>query len=165
MSKSITVGAIAVVAVFAGVWWYASDRGAKAPAPAAGAPAEASDPAAHPIASASTPVAKTPRNDPQGRPVPPDPRLAQLMVTPDNGLIEYKKGADGRVIQEIDKDPNSLGFGKPLRDYVYAGDKVVSVTAYRYQANQVEVIRAAVSYKPDGSVADIRESTAFEPKR
>jgi hypothetical protein len=164
MSKTIIVGAIAVVAVFAGVAWYASDRGAKAPASANDAPAEAGDPAVH-SPTVAAPVAKTPRNDPQGRPVPPDPRLAQLMVTPDNGLIEYKKGADGRVIQEIDKDPNSLGYGKPLRDYVYAGGKVVGVTAYRYQANQVEVIRAAVSYKPDGIVADFRESTTYEAKK
>jgi len=97
--------------------------------------------------------------------LPADPRLAALLVTPDNGQIEFVKGADGRVIQEIDKDPNSLGYGKPLRDYVYAGDKVVGLTAYRYQANQVEVIRAAVAYKPDGSIADYRESTSFEAKR
>jgi hypothetical protein len=162
MNKGLIAAAAAVAAVFAGVWYFAGDRGRDAPTNAS--PADARVPVAQPP-TATAPVAQTPRNDPQGRPVPPDPRLAQLMVTPDNGLIEYKKGADGRVIQEIDKDPNSLGYGKPLRDYVYSGDKVVKLTAYRYQANQVEVTRAAVSYKPDGSVADFRESTSYESNR
>ena len=86
------------------------------------------------------------------------------MVTPDNGQIEFVKGGDGRVIQEIDKDPNSLGFRKPLREYTYSGDKVVGLTSYRYLPEQVEITRIAVSYKPDGSIDQYRDSMSYEQR-
>jgi hypothetical protein len=56
---------------------------------------------------------------------PVDPRLAALKISPDNGLIEFVRRADGKVIKEVDTDPNSLGFQKPLREYTYAGDTVL----------------------------------------
>src|SRR5688572_29578453 len=56
--------------------------------------------------------------------MPADPRLAALMISSDNGLIEFVRSTDGKVIKEIDRDPNSLGYQKPLREYTYAGDKV-----------------------------------------
>jgi hypothetical protein len=95
-------------------------------------------------------------------PLPSDPRLTALQVSPDTGLIKFIKAADGKVIAEIDQDPASLGYGKPSREYVYAGDKVVGVTAYRYMRDQVEVSRTMVAYKPDGSVDAIKESTSYE---
>jgi len=160
MNKGIIVGAIAFFAVFAGVWWYAADHGdapksTAEPAKTAAAPA-AGSPASPPVNS---------RTDPTGRPAPADPRLAALMVSPDNGVIEFVKGPDGRVIQEIDQDPNSLGFKKPLRQYVYVGDKVAGLTTYRYHADQVEVIHTRVSYKPDGGVDRYDETTSFEPRK
>jgi hypothetical protein len=163
MSKGILVGAVAFIAVFAGVWWFASDHGEPVTArPAAGA---GNAPLAAASPSATAPAATTSRTDSTGRPAPADPRLAALMVTPDTGTIEFVKGADGRVIQEIDQDPNSLGYKKPLRQYVYAGDKVVGLTTYRYHAGQTEIIRTAVSYKPDGSIDRYEESTSYEARK
>jgi hypothetical protein len=94
--------------------------------------------------------------------VPPDPRLAALMVSPDNGLIEFVHGTDGKVITEIDKDPGSVGFRKPMREYMYSGDKVIGLTAYRYLPEHVEITRTSVSYKPDGSVDRYSESTSYD---
>lgn len=94
--------------------------------------------------------------------VPPDPRLAVLQVSPDNGLIKFVIGENGKVISEIDQDPASIGFGKPTREYLYMGDKVVGLTAYRYMSDHVEVSRTMVAYKADGSVEEIRESTSYQ---
>jgi hypothetical protein len=91
---------------------------------------------------------------------PADPRLAALMVSPRSDLIEFVAGADGKVIKEIDQDPSSLGFRKPLREYSYSGGKVVGLTAYRYLADHVEITRTVVSYKADGSVDQYLESTS-----
>ena len=55
--------------------------------------------------------------------MPRDPRLAALMVSPENALVEFVPGDHGQVIKEIDKDPNSPGYRKPLREYTYAGDR------------------------------------------
>src|SRR5262245_61237587 len=105
MSKALIATVIVVAAaVFGGVWYLAGGRAddgaAKQAAPVAEkAPDEAAEaqPAPVPISPA----------DPKGRPVPADPRLAALMVSPENALIEYVKGPDGRVITELDNDPNS----------------------------------------------------------
>jgi hypothetical protein len=159
MNKGIIAGAVAAVAVFAGVWWFAGEHGEP---PAAGASTATRTDAVKPAAAPAA-ARDTTRADPAGRPTPADPRLAALMVTPDNGVIEFRKGSDGRVIEEIDQDPNSLGYRKPLRQYVYAGDKVVRLTTYRYHAGQVEVVRTTVSYKPDGSVDQFNETTSYQP--
>lgn len=95
------------------------------------------------------------------KPLPADPRLAALAVSPDNGLIEFVVAPDGKVIKEIDRDPASPGFGKPSREYIYSGDKVVGLTAYRYMSDHVEIARTAVSYKSDGSVDEFVESTSY----
>jgi len=154
---------VAAVAVFAGVYYFARDpaepAGEVTRAPAATLP-NGEPPRPPPVATAEP----APRAAPV-RPVPPDPRLAALMVSPDNGLVELVPGLDGRVIKEIDKDPNSPGFSKPLREYTYAGDKIVGVTSYRYLGNQTEIVTARVSYKPDGSVDRVEQSSNFEPAR
>jgi hypothetical protein len=91
-----------------------------------------------------------------------DPRLAALMVSPDNALIEFIPDDTGKVIKEIDNDPNSGGYRKPLREYMYAGDRVVGLVSYKYLGDQVQIVKAAVSYKPDGSVDQYQESTSYE---
>jgi hypothetical protein len=88
-----------------------------------------------------------------------DPRLDALQVSPDNGLIEFVAGADGKIIKELDKDPGSPSFKKPLREYIYSGDRVIGLTSYLYVGDQVQITRTAVSYKPDGSIDQFRQST------
>jgi hypothetical protein len=92
---------------------------------------------------------------------PQDARLAALQVSPENGLIEFVRGSDDRVIVEIDKDPNSPGFRKPMREYTYSDGKVVGLTSYRYFPDRVEISRTVVSYKPDGSIDEFEESTSY----
>lgn len=157
MKKWIVVGAIAV-AVFAGVIYFAKDS--EEP-PVAAQPADKNAPAEPVTAEAPAPVPAT-RSGTPPRPVPADPRLAALMVSPDNGLIEFVPGDNGKVIREIDNDPNSAGYRKPLREYTYAGDRVVGLISYKYLGDQVQIVKALVSYKPDGSVDQYRESTSYE---
>lgn len=95
-------------------------------------------------------------------PLAADPRLAALQVSPDNDLIKFVVGDNGKVIAEIDQDPASLGFGKATRQYIYMGDKVVALTAYRYMSDHVEITRTLVAYQPAGSVAEIKASTSYE---
>jgi len=165
MRKGLIVGAIAVAAVFAGVLYFAKEAGDESPATAAAAgetnvAGDAKTPAATPAASAQpAPVA---RAGTPARPVTSDPRLAALLVSPANALIEFVPDADGRVIQEIDKDPNSPGYKKPLREYMYAGDKVVGLTSYKYLGDQIQVTRVALTYKADGSVDKYQESTSYD---
>jgi hypothetical protein len=112
--------------------------------------------------SATRPQFKSvPRSEIVSTPLPADARLAVFAVSPDNGLIDFIADANGRVIQEVDKNPNSIGFKKPLRDYLYAGEKVAGLTAYQYFADHTEVTETFVSYKPDGSVDQLRESTKY----
>lgn len=92
---------------------------------------------------------------------PADPRLAALAVSPPNDLIQFVVGDNGKVISEIDKDPASISFNKPLREYTYAGDRVIGLTAYRYFPDQVEISRTRVAYKPDGSVDDFDQATTY----
>jgi hypothetical protein len=164
--KSLVAGGIAIVAVFAGVIYFARDTAEQSPA--AGQPAAAGQPVdsrelpaaqANPDATAPPPVAG--RGPPQ-RPATSDPRLSALMVSPDNALIEFIQGSDGRVIQEIDNDPSSAGYRKPLREYTYAGSQVVALAAYKYLGDQIQVTRVMVTYKPDGSVDQYRESTTYD---
>jgi hypothetical protein len=164
MNKNLVVAGVGALAVFAGVLWLARDSaapgnaapvaGGKQPdAPSVDAPEQPGQPA--PVAPPLSP------SDASRRPVPTDPRLAALLGTPDDALVEYVAGPDGRVIQELDKDPSSRSYGKPLRQYTYAGDKLAGVVAYKYLGNQVQVIRAMASYKPDGSVDGYHETTEY----
>jgi hypothetical protein len=157
--KEIIVGVVAVAAVFAGVLYYAKDAG-KEPSAASAPDEQTIVPEPKPLANEQpTPVA---RAGTPARPVTSDPRLAALMVSPANALIEFVPDADGRVIKEIDKDPASPGYKKPLREYMYAGDKVVGLTSYKYLGGQVQVVRVMVTYKPDGSVDKYMESTDYD---
>ncbi len=170
MRKSIIVGAVALVAVAAGVVYLNGEKADQSAAPAPSASNETSGAApaagAAPADGGSRPgSAAAPASRADAKPLPPDPRLSALQVSPDNGLIKFVLGENGKVIAEIDQDPASLGYGKPSREYTYAGDRVVQLTAYRYMSDHVEVTRTMVAYKPDGSVADVRESTSYEKKR
>jgi hypothetical protein len=161
VTKTIIV-AILAVAVFAGVIYFASDSGDRVPEmaqlPDKAVPAEKAPPAA----AAPVPVS---RSDAPSRPRPADPRLAALMVSPPDALIEFVPGENGKVIREIDNDPNSASFRKPLRDYTYAGERIAGLVSYKYLGDQVQIVRASVSYKPDGSVDQYRESTSYDKKR
>jgi hypothetical protein len=165
VKKPLVIGALAVAAFAAAVVYLGHHSRARAPASMQAAPqdapgAEAAMPAAAAGAPQSPAAAAT--GSAAAQPAPSDPRLIALAVSPDNGLIEFVRAPDGKVIAEIDKDPNSLGFRKPSREYLYSGDKVVGLTAYRYFADHVEVSSTRVSYKPDGSVDQLAESTRFE---
>jgi hypothetical protein len=166
MNKSILIGAAVLVAIGAGIVYLTNDSADEPAATAASAadkpsgakPAVGAGP--HNGMSQAGAAAAPGRTD--AKAVPPDPRLAVLQVSPDNGLIKFVIGENGKVISEIDQDPSSIGFGKPTREYLYMGDKVVGLTAYRYMSDHVEVSRTMVAYKADGSVEEIRESTSYE---
>ena len=167
--KNTIAGAVVVFAiVVAGGLYLRKDS---TPANSAPALSAAAAPAHAAAVGSTTPADGAPRAPltQVARPLPSDPRLAALAVSPDNGLIQFVVGKDGKVISEIDQDPNSLGFKKPLREYTYSGERVTGLTAYKYLGDQVQVTRTAVSYKPDGSVDQYRESTNYDfgkkPKR
>ena len=157
--KKQVIGTVVIAAAF-GVGIYFMMRPAER-APEAAAQEERAAGADSSPESKPQPTSRS-SVDAAKNPAPADPRLATLKVSPDNGLIEFVSGADGKVIQEIDNDPNSLGYRKPTREYLYAGDKVVGLVAYRYFGDRVEITRTSVAYKPDGSVDDMRESTTYE---
>src|SRR5690348_3924748 len=98
MSKGIVIVVIAAAAVFGGVWYFSgrsADQSDEAQRAASVAPAHAAaQPGDGQSAEAPASPAAVGPMDAQGRPVPTDPRLAALMVTPENALIEYVKGAD-----------------------------------------------------------------------
>ena len=163
MNRTLVAGGIAVVAVFAGIVYFARE-----PAP----PAQSTDQRAAPAVAQPAPDegmkpqgAKLPvtRSSAAARPVTTDPRLAALMVSPNDDLIEFVAGADGKVFKEIDNDPNSIGYRKPLREYTYAGNQVIRLVAYKYLGDQIQIIKADVVYKPDGSIDKFQESTSYEP--
>jgi hypothetical protein len=157
MNRAGAAVIVAAAGVFAAVYFLARDReepaAAVAPAPGIAEPGPAAAPA---------PPLGAPGEAPVARPTVTDPRLAALMGNPGDDLVERIAGPDGRVIREVDADPNSAGYRKPLRDFSYAGDKVVAITAYKYFGDQTQIVRAVVSYKPDGSVDEYREDTRYE---
>jgi hypothetical protein len=172
VSKSIIAGAIVLAAVIAGAVYLTHDAADQSLATIPSSPdnqarAERATPGAQdnsvsPGHTASQPGRMEQPGRTDSKSVPPDPRLAALGVSPDNGLIEFVVASDGKVIAEIDKDPTSLGFRKPLREYTYSGDEVIGLTSYRYYGDHVEIARTAVSYKPDGSVDKYSESTRLD---
>jgi hypothetical protein len=163
MNKAFIAGAVAVVAVFGAVIWFAGDRGeAPQATPVAADPAADKAAAPEPLRSTSGLPVEAPKAADAARTVPADPRLAALAVSPDNGLIKFVTGDNGKVIQEFDNDPNSPSYRKPLREYMYAGDRVVGLTSYQYQGDQVQISRTVVTYKSDGSIDQYQESMSHE---
>jgi hypothetical protein len=168
--QPVVIGALALGVFIAGVVYLKHESADQSSAPVQAAPGKAAGTGpAMPLAGArhnsvSNGTPSDPR-DAHSKQVPPDPRLAALMVSPDNGLIEFVRGSDGKVITEIDKDPSSPGFKKPTREYTYAGDKVIGLTEYRYLPDHVEISRTNVSYKPDGSLDRYAESTSYDSGR
>jgi len=159
--KPMVIGALAVGAFIAAVVYLKHDSAAEQAPATTMRSAPSHDPTrAEPVTPAAAP-SEPGRADSKPAP-PPDPRLAALAVSPDNGLIEFVRATDGKVISEIDKDPSSPSFKKPLREYLYSGDRVVGLTAYRYLPDHIEISRTAVSYKPDGTVDQFAESTSFD---
>ncbi len=163
LSKPIVVGALVIGAFLVGVVYLEHDAAGPTPSTLQSAPGKAIEtpPAAAPGASVSPGTPSEPGRA-QSQQAPTDARLAVLRVSADNGLIEFVRGPDGKVIAEIDKDPGSPSFKKPMREYVYSGDTVIGLTAYRYFPDHTEISRTRVAYKPDGSVDRIDESTSFE---
>lgn len=176
--KPIVIGALVIAAFVGGVLFFKHDwngsrsavttpsgagRTASDSTAAAGSANEAAHDASAAAGSAPDAAGSGARvADSSSGPAPSDPRLAAFAVSQDNGLVQFVRAPDGKVIAEIDKDPASLGFGKPSREYLYSGNKVVGLTAYRYFADHVEINRSSVSYKPDGSVDHFAESTSTE---
>ena len=162
MKKSIVVGGIALGVIVAGFLYFGRESTPESASPNSAAReqrdgATPAVPGAQQAEDASG--ASSRRSD--GRPLAPDPRLATLAVSPPNDLIEFVVDDNGKVIAELDKDPASISFKKPLREYMYAGDRVIGLTAYRYLPDQVEVSRTRVAYKPDGSIADFAQATTY----
>ena len=156
--RKLVVGAAVLAAVVAVAVYFLKDSAEQAPAKAGSASSErVGDGTASPAEATSRSTV-----DAAANPAPADPRLAALQVSPDNGQIEFVAGPDGKVIKEIDKNPSSLGYMKPTREYMYAGDKVVGLLEYHYFGDRVEITRTAVSYKPDGSVDQVRKSTSYD---
>ena len=161
MRKSWIASGLALVAVFAGVIYFSRGHDETHAAQVVPEQDRVPPPTA-PVPDVPPLKILSPNELPARPPVSADPRLRALMVSPDNGLIEFVAGPDGKVLKELDKDPNSPGYRKPLREYIYSGDRVVGLTAYKYLGDQVQVVRTAVSYKPDGSVDQYRESTSYD---
>ena len=159
MRKTLVAGGLAVVFVFAGVMYFAREPAPQAATAELPTEKEGRAEPVKPAAPAPLPVS---RSGTPPRPATSDPRLAALMGSPDDALIEYTVGDNGQVIKEIDNDPSSAGYRKPLREYTYAGDKLIALVAYRYLGGQVQIVRAIVTYKPDGSVDQYRESTSYD---
>lgn len=161
MKKSVLAATIAAVAVFAGVFYFAREPGEKTrtgdvPAKTAATPAKTVKPAvpAQPLAVS--------RSAPPSRPASADPRVAALMASRDDALIEYFSDPAGRLIKEIDNDPASQGYRRPLREFTYAGNQVIQVVTYHYLGDQVQVSKAIITYKADGSVDQFHESTDYQ---
>ncbi|HEY0681184.1 MAG TPA: hypothetical protein VGD45_02540 [Steroidobacter sp.] len=166
MNKTTLYGAIALGAIIAGALYLSSaGRNAEAPASAhqAGSATVASGLRSDATPSGGTVAQPSPVGQPQraDSTPPADPRLAALAVSPPNDLLEFVTDGSGKVIAEIDKDPASISFKKPLREYTYAGDRVIGLTAYRYLPDQVEISRTRVAYKPDGSVDEFAQATSY----
>lgn len=87
---------------------------------------------------------------------------AKLALSTDNGNVEFIKNTQGQVIRELDQDPTSPSFKKPLSDYGYQNGKVNSVTRYEYNAGLVTIYRLQVAYDAAGNIVDFRESARTE---
>ncbi|MBL8271744.1 hypothetical protein [Steroidobacter sp.] len=168
MNKPIVAGVAVLAAVIAAAVLLKNDSPEPDPPPPATASTEQqpdNETAATVVQPPVTTAATSVPGQTDAHPVPSDPRLTALAVSPPNDLIEFVHGSDGQVIKEIDKDPASPGFNKPSREYMYSHGKVTGLTAYRYSVNQLETTRTAVSYKPDGSVDDLISQTTYSDQK
>lgn len=166
MRSPILIGALAAAAIGVAIYFVggAADQTRPTSPPAAdtAAHADSATPASGAQGdSGASAVAPSQRPGEAARAVPDDPRLAALMVSPDNGFIEFVVDANGKVVKEIDKDPSSLSFKRPLREYTYSDGKVIGLTAYHYTGDQIQVTTTAVAYKPDGSIDNYLQSTSY----
>jgi hypothetical protein len=161
MNRSLVTGLVAAVAVFGGTLWFMRDPadGSKA-APAANAREQAR--AATPPGIA--PPAMSPGSA-ASRPTSTDPRLAALIGAPSGALVDFLLDAEGRLIKEMDSDPGSPGYRRPLREYTYMGDKVIRLVKYQYNGNETQIITADIVYRPDGSIDQYHQTTSREPGR
>jgi hypothetical protein len=158
--NSFIVGAIvAAAALGLAVRFLRTPADSPAEVQTAAVPAAAQSPSPPP--SPGTSPAPLERSAPARPPTATDPRLAALLGAPGDALVQYKTAPDGRVIQEVDLDPNSQGYLKPMREYQYAGDRLAVVTVYRYLGTQLQVTRATASYKADGSIDEYHETTDY----
>jgi hypothetical protein len=168
MKKPIVIGALAIAGYVAAVVYLGHDAANPSKATTEAASAQAgkrAGAASTGIAPASRPAGVGPSAagiSTSNAVGPSDPRLAVLAVSQDNGLIQFVRLPDGKVISEIDKDPASPSYGRPLREYMYVGDKVIGLTAYRYLGDHIEIDKTMVSYKPDGSVDRFAQSTSID---
>ena len=158
MNKRTVIAAMSLTAIIGGVIYLKSGSVDSASV----TPSAIKRESGTPVAAARPDAGSAPQSRAASPALPADPRLAALAVSPDNGVIEFIAGRDGRIVKEIDKDPNSPGFGKPLREYTYVGDKVTGLTSYGYFADHTQVTRTRVSYKSDGSVDQFHESTTYD---
>lgn len=85
--------------------------------------------------------------------------VAKLALSEDNGKIEFVKNTQGVIIKELDQDPASISFQKPLREYGYLNGKVNSMTRYEYSSGKVTAYKLHVAYDSAGEVSDYRESS------
>ncbi|MBM0105191.1 hypothetical protein JM946_10535 [Steroidobacter sp. S1-65] len=165
MNKPTLYGTIALGAIIAGALYLNSaDRNTEAPAstPQAGSASLAPNVRSDATSSGGTFAPPDPVGQSRHDSTPPaDPRLAALAVSPANDLLEFVTDGSGKVIAEIDKDPASISFKKPLREYTYAGERIIGVTVYRYLPDHVEISRTRVAYKPDGSVDEFAQTTSY----
>jgi hypothetical protein len=161
MNRSIVMGLVAALAVSGGTLWFMRDSadGSKA-APPAGTSDQARQ--------ATPPVIARPVMLPgsaASRPVATDPRLASLIAAPEGALVDFLLDADGRLIKEMDSDPSSPGYRRPLREYSYSGDRVIRLVKYQYTGNETRIIRTDVVYRLDGSIDQYHETTSREQGR
>jgi hypothetical protein len=116
-------------------------------------------------AAARRPVAAPPPplSGPPPRPRFEDPRLASMVESPQGSRVEWVPDPQGRLMREMDADPASPGYRKPLRDYLYNGERVTQITRYRYQDDgQVEISTARIAYAADGSLEQVQQASRRE---
>ncbi len=88
-----------------------------------------------------------------------DRRLANLIVEKDNPMVEYVYDESGLIIKEIDKEPSSISYKKPLKLYQYKNGKVVKVEKYEYFSTETHITTIDAAFNDDGSIQDYRETT------
>lgn len=157
--KKLVLGGIVALSLLGMLVWLLRAPADPPPQNPTGAAATQSPPQSPPATDPSP--APVERSAPPRQPAATDPRLAALLGAPGDALVEYKTAPDGRVIQEIDRDPNSQGYLKTMREYQYAGERLAVVTVYKYLGTQLQVTRATASYNPDGSVDEYNEITDY----